>query len=59
MEIFEILQELGVNMKEFRTFYKGNRKYKEEHRKIRKFISRDANWIKDNKDTNEKCRGMN
>ena len=38
---------------------KGSRNYKEEPRKIRKFIYRDENWGKGIEYLNELCRGTN
>ena len=58
-EIVKILKEWRPNMKELRvdmnsnTDYIRNRKYKEEPRKIRKFICRDTNWAKGTKKKNE------
>ena len=56
-----MLKELRLNIKELRadmnsntdSFKKGTGKYKEEHRKIRKFIHRDANGTKGPKEQNE------
>ena len=60
----KILKELRVNMKELRVDKSSKSDYfrkvlenKEEPRKIRKFICRDASRVKGTKEQNESCRG--
>ena len=54
------MKELRVAMNSNTDYFrKGTGKYKEEPRKMRKLICRDASWVKCTEEENEQCRGMN